>query len=46
LDAFGVQTEEKQNKKSECPMTPSFKVLDHNLRVLSGRIDQSQPRKS
>ena len=22
LDAFGVQTKEKQNRKSECPMTP------------------------
>ena len=46
LDAFGVQTEEKQNMKSECPMTPSAKVLYRSLGALPGQITLSQPRRS
>jgi len=46
LDAFRVQTEEKQNRKLECPMTPSAKVLYRNLGALPGEITQSQPRRS
>jgi len=37
LDAFGVQTEEKQNGKSGCPMTPSVKVLYRSLGALPGQ---------
>ena len=36
LDAFGVQTKEKQNEKSECRMTPSAKVLYRSLGALPG----------
>ncbi|AAF79802.1 T32E20.21 [Arabidopsis thaliana] len=46
LDAFGVQTEEKQNMKSKCPMTPSAKVLYRSLGALPGQITLSQPRRS
>jgi len=46
FDAFGVQTEEKQNIKSECPMTPATKVLYCSLGVLPGQITLSQPRRS
>ena len=38
LDAFGVQTEEKQKRKSECPMTPSAKVLYRSLGAMPGQI--------
>jgi len=46
LDAFEVQIEEKQNMKSECPMTPSTKVLYRCLGALSGSITLSQPQRS
>jgi len=46
LDAFGFQTEEKQNRKLECLMTPSAKVLYRSLGALPGQITLSQPRRS
>jgi len=46
LDAFAVQTKEKQSTKSECPMTPSAKVLYRSLEALLGQITLSQPRRT
>jgi len=46
FDAFGVQTKEKQNGKSKCPMTHSAKVLYRSLGALPGQITLSKPRRS